>query len=829
MRTVAIAVAFSIALMLNACSGGGSSSGPPPPPPPPPPSALSYPAAPAFAVATAITPLTPAVTGSVTSYSVSPALPTGLTLNGTTGVISGTPTVITAKTTYTVTASNPSGSTVTTIMLVVNDVAPVAGYDAPAYSYTAGVASRAIIPMVSAQGGGVVSWSVNPSLPAGLDLNTTDGTISGTPNQAAPVASYTVTATNSGGAISLPLLIAVAAAPLLDLGHNSGVIFMRHTGTRVLSVDFDGHWVLQNFASGSFVLTGEQQGGNSIPSCSVDVEGPTLMAPTPTGINTFNGTTGAAMASVTVAAAWCALASDGSYVATGTASGLTVWSPTTGQMLFTRAGNYVSAAVHAQPGRLEVANGPAGANVIEMLSVPGGGSTMTSAFNGQFSAWFIDGTSFLTTQGTTVRVYSSASVQQNILTVSGIISLGGEGQWFWTCATPGVVNVYAVGTGGSPPPAYSYLLGSGTVIGSGTTLGLLPTDTAEVTVVDLSGAIPVGTTYPTSIAYSTYYAASPAGSWVVGNWYGVVVDGSQLPAKSRFLTYGEAFSIVGGANQFAIATASGHILYFDSATKTQLGDIPFPSSNLSMSTDGSVLAAATSTKDSVNLPSTDRSIRIYSLPSGTVTNTIPYTLNVTPFPDSMTMSGSGTVIAETLWDPTTCHSQLIPTSGGSPIWCDPNGQFGALRLSPDGTLLSVVDSTNTPPLFATTNTYKDGALVATITGAAPGWIDNDHLLVNNYVCSTGMGCFPKYVSASIYDGGGTQLATIPAPEMSILQPVTTTSVYSPELNEIVSTVDGTVMWRSGDSLHGFYNVGGGAVAGSLVIFASGSQVLVQSH
>ncbi|WP_288882447.1 RHS repeat-associated core domain-containing protein [Pedobacter panaciterrae] len=43
-------------------------------------------------------------------YTISPALPAGLSLNASTGIISGTPTTVTAATTYTVTATNGEGS-----------------------------------------------------------------------------------------------------------------------------------------------------------------------------------------------------------------------------------------------------------------------------------------------------------------------------------------------------------------------------------------------------------------------------------------------------------------------------------------------------------------------------------------------------------------------------------------------------------------------------------------------------------------------------------------------------------------------------------------------
>jgi hypothetical protein len=70
-------------------------------------------------------PKTPTVTGgSATSYSVSPALPNGLTLDPVTGVLSGTPTVQMDTTDYTFTATNSGGSASVKMPITVNAALP---------------------------------------------------------------------------------------------------------------------------------------------------------------------------------------------------------------------------------------------------------------------------------------------------------------------------------------------------------------------------------------------------------------------------------------------------------------------------------------------------------------------------------------------------------------------------------------------------------------------------------------------------------------------------------------------------------------------------------
>ena len=82
------------------------------------PSALSYVNI-SGTVGSAITSVTPTVTGTVASYSIEPTLPAGLSIDPTTGVISGTPTVTATSAIYTVTATNAGGNTTATLTVAV--------------------------------------------------------------------------------------------------------------------------------------------------------------------------------------------------------------------------------------------------------------------------------------------------------------------------------------------------------------------------------------------------------------------------------------------------------------------------------------------------------------------------------------------------------------------------------------------------------------------------------------------------------------------------------------------------------------------------------------
>lgn len=78
------------------------------------PATLAYVVPSYYKKGTTMTPVTPTMTGTATQISVSPALPAGLTIDATTGIISGTPSVALPASIYTISGVASDGSAVTT-------------------------------------------------------------------------------------------------------------------------------------------------------------------------------------------------------------------------------------------------------------------------------------------------------------------------------------------------------------------------------------------------------------------------------------------------------------------------------------------------------------------------------------------------------------------------------------------------------------------------------------------------------------------------------------------------------------------------------------------
>ena len=186
-----------------------------------PPSNLTYAGNPALFPATLAFTATPAVNGSVASWTISPAtLPSGVTFSASTGVISGTPPTPSAAVTYTITAQNAAGSVQATYVFAIGVQPPIS----LAYTVANLVAyvGTAINPLTPAYVGGPhVSYYASPTLPSGLTIDPSSGSISGMPTQAQAAKSYTVTVTNESGARTFALQITVQTQAPANLSYHA--------------------------------------------------------------------------------------------------------------------------------------------------------------------------------------------------------------------------------------------------------------------------------------------------------------------------------------------------------------------------------------------------------------------------------------------------------------------------------------------------------------------------------------------------------------------------------------------------------------------------------
>ena len=173
-------------------------------------------------VTASIAPVTAAGGVAPLSYSVSPALPTGLSLDPATGALAGTASVASTSTAYTVTATDAQGGTARNSFSLAVNAALTATVTTPAIQFTQGE-SWFLSPVTFSGGTSPVTFSVIGTLPSGLSLSS--GGISGTPSAALTATGYSITATDANGATATgtftltvnPPLTATAALPTVTL------------------------------------------------------------------------------------------------------------------------------------------------------------------------------------------------------------------------------------------------------------------------------------------------------------------------------------------------------------------------------------------------------------------------------------------------------------------------------------------------------------------------------------------------------------------------------------------------------------------------------------
>jgi hypothetical protein len=772
------------------------------------------------------------VSGTVWSYSVSPLLPIGLELTqpqfgcfNCGGGIAGIPLGEYPQANYTITASNPGGSTTAVVSITVVLPAPSQLlYPQTTIYATPGISITPLTPSVS---GTVKSYSSSPALPAGLTLDQTTGTISGTPTVAAPKTTYIISASNSGGSATAQITITVAAAPtvVLELGHGATVSAVQLASDRLLSLDVSGHWVLWGYSTATILASGDGATGLINNPNQGPLAGQFFAVSTATQIQLYAITDGHSLASipfsVTQGQSWAQIASDGSYLCAGNASGLTVWS-LDGQSELTVAGDYHAASPYAAPGQVQIANGPAGVNVIQTISVPSGGTSTGPQFSGTFNSWFLDGQSFFTNLSNNVWIYSAAGIQEAFLAMPSIANLTGNGNLFWQYAATNAteIDVYSVG---SASKTQTYPVSSAQVDASGTTIAVI--GTTQLSVINLSGQTPTETTqsWPGSIiTYSVpVFGWLNSQAWVLAGQ--VIVDGASAAATPRYFGYGVPLGVAGSANVVAVATPLGMLL-LNPSTDAQIGNIAglvlagsSEPVNMALSSDGSVLAAAQPVSAA---PYADGTLNLYSIPSENLISTFP------AGDLSFSLSPSGTMLLQQTaqgWDLTNLSGTIVLWSGGG---------AGPVAASPDGTLVAAASGvlpTEGGTVGGDSQIYQNGTLVAAVPAYALGWIDNNDLLAGNYVSAKYPGA--TYVTSTIYSPSGLTLITFPSntlPEIVTPEFTGANSVYDPRSNAVYSLADGSNLWQ-GPALSPPNGATFGALAGPSVVYVHDHRVLLEPY
>ena len=164
-----------------------------------PPSNLTYATNPAqYTQGFAIAPNVPSNSGgAVSGYAVSPALPAGLSVSPTTGIISGTPTAVSAAASFIVTASNAAGGATTSLTITVN-AAPDAG-QCDQLCVTVSPSAVQVVPGLS------TSFTISVAGPPSLNGN------------------VTLTGTGSGGTLVGPAGVTISPNPVPSVYLSQGV------------------------------------------------------------------------------------------------------------------------------------------------------------------------------------------------------------------------------------------------------------------------------------------------------------------------------------------------------------------------------------------------------------------------------------------------------------------------------------------------------------------------------------------------------------------------------------------------------------------------------
>ncbi|WP_437337521.1 hypothetical protein [Sorangium sp. So ce394] len=617
----------------------------------------------------------------------------------------------------------------------------------------------------------------------------------------------------------------------LDIGHHKHLSRLFLSGNRVLGWDYD-RWILWDTDARAAIADGHAPGGTffddpmsgapprELPG-GVELRGDIVLIQTDPqhAFELRSAADGSLLASVTAEYDEAGLATDGSYVWTRRYSGniITLWS-TAGVERWSVAASY-HGALYAAPDALRIAVG--GDHGVIVLPADGSPPTVTPAFSGTFHAWFQDGERFLTTTGTTVRVYSKAATQESIVNLPSTRNLGGTRDYFWTfedSRSGYPLTIYRVGGGVVPAAEYAY--GSDyKLVPNERAIGMLRGEWPELDVIDLGGAEVTRSEHDMPMIYNTSIHIDQDLRWVASSSYGVISLKGILtdPEDPGLLGCGWITALGGSrSGHAAVATSSGKTFIYDTAALDAgpWAAIPFFTSKVMLSADGSLLAArAYGAASSV----VDYSLRLFSLPDGAERASLSRDVRAMDF----SMSLDGAVLGRTYASSTTRYQRIVSDWSGESVVFQDTRRAPTPFVSPDGRHFVVTDDLAENGC-GFTQIYEGSALVNAVPGCAVGWVDDTRVLVQTYVQDRNTPRW-NYKASTIYDELGNVVGTPSLPRL----PVDTEDYYG------IQPVSATVFYSRGDGV--FYDIETGAavatfggvrnaVAGAFLVHGCGYNV-----
>ena len=207
-------------------------------------------------------------------YQIYPSLPAGLSFSSSTGAITGMPTVASSATSYTVTVGDNEGGTASATFTLTVNAAVTATVNTNSSALTVESAIAAFVPVAGSNGTSPLTYTITPTLPAGLAYDTSSGQITGTPLAVSASTTYTVTITDNNGEqaeasfqLSVLPITPVLALSCSEVIYDGGAHGCTGTATDASGNALSGTWSFAPASAteaGSTTITGTFTSASSI-------------------------------------------------------------------------------------------------------------------------------------------------------------------------------------------------------------------------------------------------------------------------------------------------------------------------------------------------------------------------------------------------------------------------------------------------------------------------------------------------------------------------------------------------------------------------------------